>query len=735
MPNYFTPGIYFEKIDPAAREVRGIRTDIPGFAGIAEKGPLHTPIRIESWKQFQALFGNYIPQAYLAYAVQGFFENGGEVCYITRITDTDKARCSEVLLFNKSEKTVLLTEGVHTGTSELPLSSTTQIEVDDFVLIGNSAEYYQVSAKTPDTISITPALTKAYKKNTYVKKVLPALKIRALNEGQWGKKCKVFLSTCTLGSTMTADPAKQAPDKSFSVVKTIQGFEPGSLVKVFQKNGSIAVEKYHYVGSVDKGSKTIVWDTILEPGFTLNEPLYLSTLEFTLKVMYEDRIKEVFKGLSLNPLYKNRYVENVVKNDSYFISAIDLYKLNYLGTLISMKYGNQYTEQINNKTLILDDLLTPEEIKTNLPGPGDMAQGMPDPGKLYKGYTFLKGGFDGINTIEIDDFLHDPLSRQKRGLECFNDVDEISMVCIPDLMIRLTDYELISKEEKTDPCASPGEEPRPSPFIKEYPPEFSLDDIELAQHKLIEHCELLKNRIALLDPPYQSDVSSIFEWRLHFDSSYAALYYPWILVNDPLRIKGNITRSIPPSGHIAGVFAKTDLQKGVHKAPANEQILGVRDVAVKIENNQQDTLNPAGINCLRIFPGKGIRIWGTRTISSNTTWRYINIRRLLIMIEESIEQAMHWAVFEPHTMYLRNEIIMTASSFLTGLWKKGALAGNTKEEAFFVKCDNENNPRESIDQGKIMTDIGVAPSIPAEFIVFRIGKIKDKIEIEEEEAL
>ena len=735
MPSYKTPGIYFEKIDTATKSVLGLRTDIPGFVGIAERGPLNTSVRIESWKQYWAVFGGFIPQGYLAYAIKGFFENGGKICYVTRITDLELAERSEILLFDKSEEITQLAKSVNAYSTELEVTSIGSLSLGDYIMLGSDGYYYEITSVPVGTkFTISPDLANSYGKNTKVKKVNPSLKVRAINEGQWGKKLKITLNQDSLGLTVTSNSVTQTA--AFSIVSNIKGFKEGSLVRVFQNKGGIAIDKYHYVESVVEASKKIIWDFPLESGpagFDFNNPIYFTTLEFTIKVTFGNKIKEVFEGLSLNPLYTSRYVEKVIEEESNLISAVDLYKLQYLGSVISVKYSEIYDDDINDGTLLLKDLLPPDKIKLNLPVSDDMMNSLPDPQKINNGYVYLRDGFDGINTIEIDDFIGDPSLDEKRGLRCFEETDEVSMICIPDIMIRREEVELSPKEEEVDPCTAPVDKAlTPSAYIIEYPPEFEIDNIERAQRAMVEHCELLKDRVAILDPLYDLDISEVYNWRLKFDSKYAALYYPWIMVNDPLQIKGNITRVIPPSGYVVGVFARTDLVKGVHKAAANEELMGVRDIVVKVTENEQEILNPAGVNCIRSFPGRGILIWGTRSVSSDTTWRFINIRRLVIMIEESVEEAMQWAVFESNDVHLRNGIILAVTSFLKSLWDEGALAGNTASEAFFVKCDEVNNPQSVIDEGKIITDIGVAPSIPTEFIVFRIGKIKDKIEIIEE---
>jgi uncharacterized protein len=204
-----------------------------------------------------------------------------------------------------------------------------------------------------------------------------------------------------------------------------------------------------------------------------------------------------------------------------------------------------------------------------------------------------------------------------------------------------------------------------------------------------------------------------------------------VRVVDPLKLRGNPVRTIPPCGHIAGLYARSDFTVGVHKAPANGELFWAEDVTVAINDDEQGILNPEGINCIRAFPGRGIRVYGARTISSNPDWRYINVRRLMSMIEEAVDESTQWAVFEPHDFNLRRSLILSISGFLETIWRQGALMGGSPEEAFYIKCDDTNNPPEIVDRGQIITDIGVAPTHPAEFIVFRVGRTVEELEIVE----
>ena len=211
-------------------------------------------------------------------------------------------------------------------------------------------------------------------------------------------------------------------------------------------------------------------------------------------------------------------------------------------------------------------------------------------------------------------------------------------------------------------------------------------------------------------------------------SDYAAFYYPWIVVRDP--VSGSLV-STPPSGHLAGVWARTDATRGVHKAPANEPVVGAVDLVRRVSRGEQELLNPAGVNCIRYFPGEGIRVWGARTLAAEADpFRYINVRRLTNMLKESIAVGTRWIVFEPNDYTLWASIRRDINAFLTNVWRDGALLGRTPQEAFFVACDAETNPPEVRDAGQVVTVIGIAPVKPAEFVIFRLMQSADAIEIQ-----
>jgi hypothetical protein len=290
--------------------------------------------------------------------------------------------------------------------------------------------------------------------------------------------------------------------------------------------------------------------------------------------------------------------------------------------------------------------------------------------------------------VEASDFEGDVARR--KGMGGLAAVDEVTMVCMPDIMT----------------LADGGSD-------------VQMRDL---QGKMIAHCEMAADRMAILDAPPDMLPQDILEWRMNtagYDSKFATLYYPWLEVMNPLT---NQPLLVPPSGHVAGVWCRTDSTRGVHKAPANEVTLGVNGLGFQVTHAEQGGLNKVGINCIRSFPGRGIRIWGARTLSSDPEWRYINVRRLFNYIAESIMEGTQWSVFEPNDERLWMQLRIAASNFLLRTWREGALFGSTPEQAFFVKCDAETNPPDVIEAGQVICEIGIAPVKPAEFVVFRLSQ-------------
>ena len=300
--------------------------------------------------------------------------------------------------------------------------------------------------------------------------------------------------------------------------------------------------------------------------------------------------------------------------------------------------------------------------------------------------TFLSLASTPTATVSRSDYQgQDTASGQRTGLASFKEIDEIAIVCVPD------------EVKRSDP------------------------DLSGLSGDVLAHCEGMEDRVAVLQTRREATLT---EMQPGNDTpvsqkGFAAVYAPWVKVYDR---RTNQRVAVPPGGHVAGVYARSDAERGVHKAPANEQLRGVDELDRNFTKGDQETLNPKGVNCIRSFRGRGIVVWGARTTSPNPLWKYLNVRRLFLYLEESIDEGTQWAVFEPNDERLWARVRQSISNFLTTAWRDGALMGTTPEEAFYVTCDRTTMTQDDIDNGRLIVEIGVAPVKPAEFVVFRISQ-------------
>lgn len=313
----------------------------------------------------------------------------------------------------------------------------------------------------------------------------------------------------------------------------------------------------------------------------------------------------------------------------------------------------------------------------------DQDSSQSDRQKTYR----LSGGSDG-KTPAAETYRGDSSSKQKSGLAAFEDIEDISIVAVPG-----------------------------------YSCNYIVDDtdsrIETIQAHLINHCLKMRYRVAVLDSPDDMELAEIRAFRSKVDSTHAAMHYPWITIQDPITEQ---EINLPPSGFVSGIYARNDIEKGVHKAPANEVVRLAVGFEVLLNKAQQDVLNPEGINCFRFFPGRGYRLWGARTISSDPEWKYVNVRRYFAYLERSIDKGTQWVVFENNGTALWTNVRRTVSDFLFNEWKSGHLLGEKPELAYFVRCDRSTMTQNDLDNGRLICLIGVSVLKPAEFVIFRIGQ-------------
>ena len=558
MPEYLAPGVYIEEVEMGGKPIEGVSTSTAGFIGETDRGPT-VPRLVTGLEQFLRLYGGFLPNSYLPYAVEGFFSNGGKRCFICRIV-------------GKNSSAAMLEISAH---SDKPSVSSLREEP------GEKKPKKPSKAAASESLEETKPGAESPQGNPGGNPG-KAFGIKALGHGSWGNRVAIKIEEASL--------AKRNP-KLFK------------MTTIYWK---------------DAPPKPVVDPTDPENQRDSNRR--------------EPALLEVYDNLSPEPSSSD-YYEKRINNISALIEA----------------------------TRISDEVPSPtEELK------------------------FLDDGSDG-EKVDLSDYKGKTKQGERTGLSSFTEVDEISIVCVPN------------ENEFT-----------------------GLTD------EIVKHCELMKDRFAVLQA--QQSAGLISELMPPIDSKYAAFYYPWLKVMDPLT---NSPKLIPPGGHMAGIYARSDTERGVHKAPANETVRGAVGLQFTLTKGEQDILNPRGVNCIRAFRGRGIRVWGARTISSDPIWKYINVRRLFLNIEESIEEGTQWVVFEPNNQRLWARVRQTITDFLFRVWKDGALMGTTPDEAFFVKCDETTMTPDDIDNGRLIVLIGVAPVKPAEFVVFRIAQWRSGSEITE----
>lgn len=522
----------------------------------------------------------------------------------------------------------------------------------------------------------------------------PLLMVQAIDCGAWGNCLRVsieddepILDTTTKKRGNPGDPTLQ--------LRTAVGIEPGTILDIgYVKNtdGTITPGSLQKVTSVNGNLVSF------GPGglaAVADWGVRVRTREFKLTVTC----------IQVNP---STGKPQVAASETQRQLSMDPRHSHYVVTTIGPIFHQGMKRRLDGRTEGLSDWIRVEDsLADPLTGVLDEATAEaalrlgPDlvtetlPGRPTRPVALpLSGGDDQVGSITDETYIGvEDLSKSypddRTGLFSLKRVEEISIVAIPG---------------------------RTSQHVQE---------------ELINQCELLRYRFAVLDSEKiatrsEITVPEVQENRSLFDTKYAALYYPWLRITDPFpenpQVPGQV--SIPPSGHIMGIYARSDIERGVHKAPANEVIRGIQDLALKITKEEQDMLNPRNINVLRNFRenNRGLRVWGARTLSSDPDWKYVNVRRLFIFIEHSIDRGTQWVVFEPNAEPLWERVRRVVSAFLTSVWRDGALMGKTPEEAYFVKVDRTTMTQYDIDNGRLIVMIGIAPVKPAEFVIFRIGQ-------------
>jgi phage tail sheath protein FI len=667
MPEYLHPGVYIEETSFRGKSIEGVSTSTAGLVGRTNRGPEGKPTLVTSFAEFTRTFGAPFaiaagapanPGDYLGHAVRAFFDNGGKRAYIVRTLTA--------------------------GSTALKATST----------LGQGT-----------VVTLAP--------NTFLRAGTQVVRVTSLRGVQPGATLKLFVrpnpdlgylpSTSVTVAVSGLDPSRNTITLSALLDSATNLHD---LVSVSWQNAYFTIATAATLaGPVftarDKGDDGNQLAVQVRPSDRPPVQIQAGPLSDTMRVpstagFYSGAIVEVSPSptaaakvyatvLSVDPPnHRVRLDTSITAVAGAYLRTLEIDIVVYDGGAVAEAftglswnrdqtteaYARYYVTRLNDQATgsKLVTVAEPPATPANLVGQPTSADGQPQG---------LGGGANGNVLVASDLIGNDGGPGNRTGIEALRERDDIALVAVPGV---------------TDPSV---------------------------QQALVTHCELLKYRFAVLDGLNTSDIAAIEGHRNHYDTKYAGYYTPWL---QTMELATGRTMTVPPSGHVLGICARVDNERGVWKAPANEVVRNVLDVELPFGDGEQDVLNPEGINLIRAFDGRGIRVWGGRTLSSDSEWKYVNIRRLFIYLEHSIDRGTQWVVFEPNNESLWQRVVDTIDSFLFGVWKAGALMGTTPEQAYFVRCDRSTMTQDDIDNGRLVCLIGVAPAYPAEFVIFRIGQ-------------
>jgi phage tail sheath protein FI len=682
MPEYLTPGVYMEEISVGPKPIEGVGTSTAGMLGLTERGPEGVRL-VTNMGEFERWYGGHLKDSYLPAAVEGFFGNGGARCYIARIVSKE-AKKSAAMLEDTDHKSKIYLRAIGPGAwgnnIKVQLSkpdSSSPSDSDSRNKFKMIVAYWMKNAPTekiqPQPVPqiydiLTPERLTGYKK------VLKRNKDEITHEDI--SLLKVLLPTPKrkeiVGTVEAGDPeffgelvAETTDSDKAVAAAVIAECQLTKKSEIYKSDVSSEV--------IIRRKKELTYEDLLILSAILkndNKSEICGSLTEDKVPSHNEKMSDILNGNSnatqltaflnlIGPSLQQRkeslYRKEKCDDPAKLLQTADVLEV-FDDLSIYASSPNYFAKVINSQSFLIR--ITKEPGSDETPNYDFMPKISTEPDFIVPG-----NGTDGGH-VAPENFIgySNAKAGEKTGLEAFKEIDGINIVYCPDIHWS------------------------------------GITDQLTLQNAIKDHCESMKDRFAILDAPKgQREVNKVTR---PVDSKFAAFYYPWIKVYDPL-LKDR--RLVPPGGFVAGVYARSDIERGVHKAPANEVIRGALELEFPISQEQQAVLNPRGVNVIRQFPDRGIRIWGARTASSDPEWKYINVRRLFLYVDKSIERGTQ-----------------SITNFLVTVWRDGALMGSTPEQAFFVDIGYSTMTPADLDNGKLICNIGIAPTKPAEFVIFRI---------------
>lgn len=823
MPEYLAPGVYLEEVPSGNKPIEGVSTSTAGVVGVTQRGPVGMPRLVTSFSEFQRVYGGLLDHRVftggldaLPYAAQGFFGNGGQRLYVSRIVGPGATR-AEVDLLGVPElnqaSTVLFQRGAD-GDTSIFVEDETNIDAGDILLLqdGDRSEHVTVDsaptatneirlvaglrtaladtdAVTPQTVSEDVDLTGEIDGDMEAGGglVLTAAGEGALSGGDvvrirdTEEPERVEYVTITGGSvpefdedgllfdhprdttevhvvTLTADTAAAA-DGAVEEGATVITLDSSADVTVGGAVITPAGEIYGVAGVVAEVELTT--GTELAENHPTGTPVIKQVELLRIHARYEGQWgNSLVAGVRRASLLETTVVDGPFPAGSPLITLDAVFGLTE-GSVVEVIRGgavvtrervagvNRAENQVEVEgglavQLETDDTvrslefdLTVDRIEGDRVAESEVFEALAVDPDHNRYAPRVVGSFDRstgegsrsgeselvrLSDLTLDDD-GDPEAdaAARRMSRPFHGVDS-PMTGGTDDLANIDDSTFVGTDSE-DPDGRTG--------IHSLRNEDSISIVAVpgrtsvtVQKALVAHCELMRYRFAVMETPVSSGLRDARGQRQNFDTTRAAMYYPWLVLADPFGQSGDLIK-VPPSGHVMGIYARSDSERGVWKAPANEVVRGILQFETTLTKGEQDILNPLHVNCFRDFrtANRGLRLWGARTLSSDPEWKYVNVRRLFLFLEKSIENGLQFAVFESNTEALWATVKRSISNFLITVWRDGGLEGTTEEEAFFVNVGfGVTMTQADIDNGRLIVEVGVAPVKPAEFVIIRISQ-------------
>jgi uncharacterized protein len=728
MPEYLAPGVFVEEVSYRAKSIEGVGTSVAGLVGPTRTGPLRgKPEILTSFADFVRVYGDAEDLTFgsttvfnhTAIAAKAFFDGGGTKLFVSRVvggvnaTDAQGANSSAAFASRADSNNRVTFRSRFPGQRGNYTLELLWKDSENLLRVETVADPVDGEILFLDATALTNAVRSDDTDINDVPNNSFPLSFRGLVRRQ-GDEYIIVDNIATItpanGTLTAADFSTGDPQGVLMAAGLVNG--DGASVTFTRvslrtpktgnlNNGTAASLRLNSAINIDNFvAGTDYWGTLtlLQGTLAGNATQFTVTGDTTLNAGVTNPITFYLAALAAAP----GAAQAVLIQRNF---DIDVYSDGITGERI-YSYSNISTSPTGDRSLSAVLMATPAKKSDALASPISCSLSAPSGqavlAALYNMFDSaainsannpltgarylinLTGGNDGNLPVAADYGGEVDEVNGNTGFAAFEDIEDIAIVMAP---------------------AAAADE-------------INHQNIVIEMQK---HCRKMRYRVGIVDAREGMSISEVRDFRSQFDDSRLALYYPWVIASDPTGRRNSVT--VPPAGFIAGVYANTDIQRGVHKAPANEPVIGALGFSQDINRFQQEVLNPEGINCLRSFPGRGHRVWGGRTLDgTDPDWKYVNVRRYFLYLERSIEKSTQWVVFEPNGERLWSNVRATVEDFLYNEWFNGKLLGPTPKAAYFVRCDRSTMTQNDLDNGRLVCEIGVAPLKPAEFVIFRIGQ-------------